>query len=134
MADPVGGNPGPAAARPLLDACAEPVGDTIQATRLVPPEEPFFAGHFPSLPVAPGVFLLEALAECGRRLHGEAGRGWRLAEVEKVRFRRRVSPGDRLDLTVTRVGGSSGRFRFRGSVRVGGRPAVEAAFTLAAAG
>ena len=135
MAGPVGGTPGPArASRRLLDACDRPSGDTIRASREVGPDEPFFAGHFPSLPVAPGVFLVEALAECGRRLHGDRERALRLVEVEAVRFRRRVSPGDRLDLTVTRAGGSSVRPRFTGAVRVGGRPAVEARFTLAVSG
>lgn len=65
--------------------------------------EPFFPGHFPQVPVMPGVLILEALAQtCGllvSHLTGvRASDGIILyfAGIDKARFKRPVSPGDRL--------------------------------------
>lgn len=112
--------------RPLLDEEPriedDPAG-RITARRHLPAEEPFFAGHFPALPVTPGVFVVEALAECVR---GALGPGTTLAAAPIVRFRRRVNPGDTLELTVTPAGGEGSRRRFDAVAFVDGQPAVQA--------
>jgi 3-hydroxyacyl-[acyl-carrier-protein] dehydratase len=64
--------------------------------------EPYFAGHFPQEPVMPGVLICEALAQVGAvaLLSHEDYKG-RLAffgGMNRVRFRRKVVPGDRLRL------------------------------------
>ena len=111
-------------ARPLLDEIGEPDGSgRIAARRRVPEDEPFFAGHFPALPVVPGVFMLEALAECARR---SLPPGATLASAPLVRFRRRVSPGETLELTVTPSGGEGDRRRFDAVAAVQGQAAVQA--------
>ncbi len=111
-------------ARLLLDEIGEPDGDgRIAAQRSVPEDEPFFAGHFPAMPVVPGVFMLEALAECARR---SLPPGAMLASVPLVRFRRRVSPGETLELSVTPSGGEGDRRRFDAAASVEGRAAVQA--------
>ena len=112
--------------RPLLDEIGETETDVpvrVSARRHFPDDEPFFAGHFPAMPVVPGVFVLEALAECVRQKFLP---GARLVGAPLVRFRRRVSPGETLELTATPVGGEDGRQRFDGLASVDGQRAVQA--------
>jgi 3-hydroxyacyl-[acyl-carrier-protein] dehydratase len=67
--------------------------------------EPMFAGHFPSNPVLPGVFMIEAMAQLGGAMVLEPGDFSRklpyLAGIDKAKFRRPVIPGDRLDMVVS---------------------------------
>ncbi len=67
--------------------------------------EPFFAGHFPEHPVMPGVLIVEALAQSAAILalsevSGDPKRLFMLTGLDKVRFRRRVIPGDQLKMEV----------------------------------
>jgi UDP-3-O-[3-hydroxymyristoyl] N-acetylglucosamine deacetylase/3-hydroxyacyl-[acyl-carrier-protein] dehydratase len=64
--------------------------------------EPFFQGHYPSLPIMPGVMILEALAQLsgillGRRLE-HTGKVAVLLSMDRVKMRRPVRPGDQLVL------------------------------------
>ena len=67
------------------------------ATKLVSANEPYFAGHFPGLPVVPGVLLCEALAQLGAAVVPDDG-PVALRGVQRARFRRPVVPGDALRL------------------------------------
>jgi beta-hydroxyacyl-ACP dehydratase FabZ len=64
--------------------------------------EPMFTGHFPGNPVLPGVYMIEALAQLAGTTVLEPGDMARkivyLVGVDKVKFRRPVVPGDRLDM------------------------------------
>lgn len=66
--------------------------------------EPFFQGHFPNEPVMPGVLIVEALAQLGAVaiLSKEEFKGKTayFAGIDKVRFKRKVVPGDVLKLEV----------------------------------
>lgn len=66
--------------------------------------EPFFAGHFPSYPVMPGVLIVEALAQVGAvailSRPEYRGKIAFFAGIDKARFRRQVVPGDTLTLEV----------------------------------
>ncbi|ACB52044.1 (3R)-hydroxymyristoyl-[acyl carrier protein] dehydratase [Crocosphaera subtropica ATCC 51142] len=66
--------------------------------------EPFFPGHIPSLPIMPGVLIVESMAQVGgivlTLLPGMKGVFFAFAGIDKVRFRRQVIPGDRLIMTV----------------------------------
>ncbi len=78
--------------------------------------EEFFAGHFPGEPVMPGVLILEALAQVGAvailSVEENKGKTAFFGGVDKVRFRRKVVPGDVLTLTCEII-------RTRGNVGVG---------------
>jgi len=80
-------------------------------------DEPFFAGHFPGRPTLPGVLMCESIAQLGAyallSAPEFAGRLALFGGIEKVRFRRQVLPGDRLDLEVEL--GRQSRLAGRGS-------------------
>jgi 3-hydroxyacyl-[acyl-carrier-protein] dehydratase len=66
--------------------------------------EEFFQGHFPEEPVMPGVLMIEALAQMGAVsiLSKEEFKGKTafLAGIDKVRYKRKVVPGDKLELEI----------------------------------
>lgn len=73
-----------------------------------PADTPFFADHFPGFPVVPGVILLEALAQLSGKLIGYSVRRARgdwpfpiLSMADRVKFRRFVRPGERVELEST---------------------------------
>jgi len=102
----------------------------IRGEKGVTATEWFFQGHFPGLPVMPGVMQVEALAQTmAVYVARQAGFGDRLglfAGIEECRFRRVVQPGDRLSLEVTmeKLGRRFGRGRATASVE--GEVACEA--------
>jgi len=74
-------------------------GRFARALKSVSRGEPYFAGHFPELPLMPGVLLIEAMAQTAAlaqpRSAGELGV---LVGIDKARFRRPVVPGDQVVL------------------------------------
>lgn len=65
--------------------------------------EQFFQGHFPGVPIMPGVLILEALAQTGGILVEQKSRTEKTALLLKVnhaKFRKPVVPGDVLVLDV----------------------------------
>ncbi|HXR26406.1 MAG TPA: 3-hydroxyacyl-ACP dehydratase FabZ [Candidatus Baltobacteraceae bacterium] len=90
----------------------------------------FFQGHFPDLPVMPGVLQVEALAQTMAvyvaRQEGFGDRIGLFAGIEECRFKRLVQPGDtlRLEVVMERLGRRFGRGR--GVASVEGEVACEA--------
>ncbi len=85
----------------LVDRVLSVGGGEVHALKNVTVNEPFFPGHFPQEPVMPGVLIVEALAQASMFcLQGglEPGTIGYLAGVEGARFKRKVIPGDQLDL------------------------------------
>ncbi|MBI3901068.1 MAG: 3-hydroxyacyl-ACP dehydratase FabZ [Chlamydiia bacterium] len=73
----------------------------IIGVKNVTANEPFFQGHFPGIPIMPGVLILEALAQTGGILVHQKGYSNRIAvllNVANAKFRRPVVPGDQLYL------------------------------------
>jgi 3-hydroxyacyl-[acyl-carrier-protein] dehydratase len=77
----------------------------IRGEKGVTATEWFFQGHFPGMPVMPGVMQVEALAQTmAVYVAREPGFGERIglfAGIEECRFKRLVQPGDRLTLEIT---------------------------------
>jgi 3-hydroxyacyl-[acyl-carrier-protein] dehydratase len=119
----------------LVDEIVELVpGERVHGRYTVRGDEAFLAGHFPGRPIMPGVLMVEALAQAGCvgvLSHDDfAGRLAVFAGLEKVRFRRLVTPGDTLELVlvVDRLRASLGKGS--GTVSVGDEVAVEASLTF----
>lgn len=97
--------------------------------------EPFFQGHFPKMPVMPGVLIVETMAQVGAviLLSDEKfkGRTPYFAGINKVRFRRKVVPGDtlRMEVILTKIRGSIGVGQ--GKAYVGEELACEGEFLFA---
>lgn len=107
----------------LIDAVTYHIhGTEITGYKNVTINEPFFQGHFPDRPIMPGVLQIEALAQLGGVMiaHLEEGHN-KLAVfsgIDKVRFRRMVVPGDKLELhcELTRLRPPVGKSMCRASV------------------
>jgi len=115
----------------FVDAVTRLEEKSIEAYRDIKPDEFFFKGHFPGFPVLPGVLMVEAIAQAGILLvlaHYPELRGRKtlFAGIDKVRFRRQVSPGERLLLRTELVASKAGVYRLSGSARVGEEIACEA--------
>lgn len=97
--------------------------------------EPQFTGHFPGTPIFPGVQIVEALAQTAAVLVGlSLGLADKQALVyfmgiDGCKFRRKVVPGDVLELHVTVKRGGGKVWKFAGRAEVEGELACEAEFT-----
>lgn len=98
--------------------------------------EPFFQGHFPGAPIMPGVTMIEALAQTAAVMVGVS---LGLADknlliyflgIDNCKFRRKVVPGDRLELKVEVLRGKIGSkvWKFSGVASVDGEIAAQADF------
>ncbi len=85
----------------LIDRVTEIINDReLVALKNVTFNEPYFKGHFPGLPVMPGVLQIEAMAQAAgvlmlRQVASE-GKVAFFMSCDKVKFRRAVSPGDQI--------------------------------------
>src|SRR6202020_1489324 len=77
-------------------------GARCVAVKFVDPANPAFAGHFPTKPILPGVFLIEAVAQTAGVMLGSATQGVSakssegvalLAAVNRFKFLKPVTPG-----------------------------------------
>ncbi len=99
--------------------------------------EPHFQGHFPGVPIMPGVTIVEAMAQTAAVMVGVSAD---LADknflvyfmgIDTCKFRRKVVPGDVLELNVTATRGKPGGkvWKFDGRAEVEGELACECSFT-----
>lgn len=91
-------------------------GVKVSGYKNVTANEQFFQGHFPEEPVMPGVLILEAIAQVGAvailKKEEFKGKIPLFAGADKVRFRQKVVPGDKLELTCEII-------KLRGPVGIG---------------
>jgi 3-hydroxyacyl-[acyl-carrier-protein] dehydratase len=79
--------------------------ESIVAIKNVTINEPFFVGHFPGLPIMPGVLIVEAIAQAGGALlltevEDRENKLMVFTGIERAKFRYPVSPGDQLRIEV----------------------------------
>jgi 3-hydroxyacyl-[acyl-carrier-protein] dehydratase len=114
----------------LDDVTSLEPGQRASGTWRLTGEEPFFAGHFPGRPTLPGVLMVESLAQLGACavLADErfASKLPLFGGIDTARFRRQVSPGDTLELSIELGRMSSRAGKGHGVALVGGETACEA--------
>ncbi len=102
---------------------------------MVTGNEPHFEGHFPDEPVMPGVLIIEAMAQTSAIVVGISMNliGSDMATyfmgIDGCKFRRKVVPGDVLELRVACKRGGGKVWKFLGEAYVDGEKAAEAEFT-----
>jgi 3-hydroxyacyl-[acyl-carrier-protein] dehydratase len=99
--------------------------------------EPHFQGHFPGVPIMPGVTIIEAMAQTAAVMVGVSS-DYADKEllvyfmgIDRAKFRRKVGPGDVLELAIEVTRGKPGGkvWKFTGRATVGGELAAECEFT-----
>ena len=108
----------------------------LQARTRVNPEWPVFQGHFPDMPIMPGVLLIETIAQAGSLILGlkgvvADGSFVGFTGVEQAKFRRVVKPGDIMDISVELTRERRGFYKFEGKIEVEGETAAEVKFAAA---
>ena len=121
----------------LVDRVVECETDNyIKTYKNVTMNEPFFQGHFPGLPIMPGVLIMEALAQSGvlliaPGLEDTDSKLFLFSGMDRVRFRRRVVPGDRLDMHCVLTRQKMQLYKMEAKAMVDGDVAAEAEMTAA---
>lgn len=99
--------------------------------------EPYFQGHFPGNPIMPGVAIVESMAQTAAVMVGTSLEMWDkemavyFMAIDKAKFRRKVVPGDVLEMRLTTLRGKPGGkvWRFGGVASVEDEMAAEVEFT-----
>jgi 3-hydroxyacyl-[acyl-carrier-protein] dehydratase len=108
-------------------------GKRIVAIKNVTINEPYFVGHFPHIPVMPGVLMIEALAQAagvlsfetlGRR--SDASSVFYFVGIDGARFKKPVMPGDQLILKVELLRNMRGIWKYATRAEVDGELVAEA--------
>ena len=91
-------------------------GQSAVAYKNVSEEEYYFKGHFPGNPIMPGVLMVEALAQTGAvailSMEENKGKNALFGGIDKLKFKKQVVPGDRLDLHIEII-------KMRGPIGIG---------------
>jgi len=122
----------------LVDKVVDIDGTTsARGIKNVTMNEPHFQGHFPGTPIMPGVTIVEAMAQtsgvmigCSIEMESQNMLMYFMG-IDNCRFRRKVVPGDVLELFVTTTRGRPGAkvWKFQGRAEVDGELAAEAEFS-----
>ena len=114
--------------------------NSVTAEKRIPEDLPLFAGHYPGHPLMPGVLLCEAVFQAGalllsERLRAEGGSDTAVPVLTRIfgaKFKREVHPGDVLEIRAELTEKMASAWLMKGSVRVGGKVAVQVEFSCAA--
>ena len=96
--------------------------------------EPHFQGHFPGVPVMPGVLIIEAMAQTAailvvqsQNMQGQDKLVYFMT-IDSTKFRKPVGPGDSLYIHVTTIKQRGPVWKFKGEAKVDGVLVAEAEF------
>jgi len=109
-------------------------GTSAIGVKNVTVNEPHFQGHFPGVPIMPGVTIIEAMAQTAAVLVSltldlvDKNPLVYFMSVEEAKFRRKVVPGDVLELEVVVKRRRGEVWKFDGTARVGEAVAAQAVF------
>nr|WP_302850296.1 3-hydroxyacyl-ACP dehydratase FabZ [Arsukibacterium indicum] len=101
-------------------------GESLTALKNVTINEPIFTGHFPGMPIFPGVLILEALAQAtgilGFKTVTERSENelYLFAAIDEARFKKPVVPGDTMILEVKFLKERRNMWKFYGEAKVDG--------------
>ena len=120
----------------MIDRLVDVIPD-VRATGIknVTINEPYFQGHFPNRPIMPGVLIIEAMAQTAGVLVMETigaeaeGSLVYFLSVDSARFRKPVTPGDRLHVRVEKIRNRGDVWKFKGEAKVEGILMAEAVFS-----
>ena len=100
------------------------INKSITGIKAVTFNEPFFPGHFPEYPVMPGVLILEAMAQTAACLVSYENKSLSLNNlvfftgIEKAKFRKPVTPGNKLFLKINFISSKRTFYKFNGEAFV----------------
>ncbi len=109
-------------------------GESAVGLKNVTMNEPHFMGHFPGMPVMPGVLIVEAMAQTSailvvQTLGKEAeSKVVYFMSIDSARFRKPVVPGDSLHIHVEKIQQRGQVWKFKGVAKVGDVVCAEATF------
>ena len=108
--------------------------NSITGIKNVTINEPFFQGHFPGHPIMPGVLLVEGMAQCAgcllfQKVDNPKDYVVYFMGLDKVKFRKPVTPGDTIQYDVSVASSSGTRAKMVGKVTVEGAVACQAEMT-----
>lgn len=123
----------------FVDQIVSETDSGIVATRTWRPDEDFYRGHYPGMPITPGVLLCEAVFQTGALFlsRKQAANGNDapegvplLAKISDVRFRNPVFPGETIHIEVKEVERLGGFVFMKGSVKSGDKKVLNVDFSV----
>nr|WP_305975128.1 3-hydroxyacyl-ACP dehydratase FabZ [Rheinheimera baltica] len=102
-------------------------GESLTAVKNVSINEPIFTGHFPGMPIFPGVLILEAMAQAtgilGFKTVTERSENelYLFAAIDEARFKKPVVPGDQMIIDVKFLKERRNIWKFYGEAKVDGQ-------------